>query len=98
MAELRASGWKPVILGPVESAKANPGSLKKAIKANCWVCCSAGADPGTRFAVRDCTLEDVCPLWPHRPWQHIKGGLVYNEDGVAVAPGSDAETDDEDAE
>lgn len=97
MRELRASGWKPVILNPVEAAKASPGSLKKAIKAMCWVCCGAGADPGVKFHVRDCGLEDKCPLWPHRPWQTIKGGLTLDEEGVqVVAAGSDDGEDDSD--
>lgn len=91
MRELRAAGWKPVILNPVEKAKENPGSLKLAVKAHCWTCCGAGADAGVKFHVRDCAVKS-CSLWPHRPWQTIKGGLAMNAEGVLeVAPGSEDE-------
>lgn len=76
MAEMRAGGWKPVHLDPVEKARANPGSLKMAIRAFCWMCNGGGADPGVRFRVRDCGLSDKCTLWPHRPWQNAKGQIV----------------------
>lgn len=89
MAEKRAAGWKPVQLNPVEKAKANPGSLKLAIRAHCWTCSGAGADPGTKFHVRDCKVHN-CALWPHRPWQTAKGGLTMSEDGrLVVADGSE---------
>lgn len=94
MRELRAAGWKPVLLNPVEAAKAAPGSVKKAVKAYCWTCVGAGADTGAKFRVRDCTLGEKCALWPHRPWQTIKGGIVYNEDGEQVAT-PDSENIDE---
>ena len=94
MAEKRAAGWKPMQLNPVEKAKANPGSLKLAIRAHCWTCCGAGADPGTKFHVRDCRSFS-CALWPHRPWQNAKGGLTMGEDGaLVVAEGSDGDEGD----
>lgn len=97
MRELRASGWKPVVLNPVERAKANPNSLKAAIKAACWVCVGTDADPGAKFRVRDCAVGEKCPLYPHRPWQAIKGGvsISYDETGAEVVEGADDESDDE---
>lgn len=89
MAEKRAAGWKPVVLNPAQKAKANPGSIKMAVKAHCWVCCGAGADPGVKLQVRDCTVK-ACNLWPHRPWQTAKGRLVIGEDGMLLAEGRDA--------
>lgn len=90
MAEKRAAGWKPVVLNPVEKAKANPGSVKMAVKAHCWTCSGAGADPGVKLQVRDCGVK-TCNLWPHRPWQTAKGRLLIGEDGVMVAEGRDAD-------
>lgn len=96
MSEMRANGWKPTVLNPVEKAKANPGSLKLAIKAHCWTCSGAGADAGVKFHVRDCRVKN-CALHPHRPWQNIKGGLVEGELGQMVVAGGEAadENDDE---
>lgn len=100
----REAGWKPVMLNPVEKAKANPGSLKMAIKAHCWTCSGAGADPGTRLHVRDCKVLTCC-LWPHRPWQTAKGGFVEGEHGQLIVAGSEqggsadaADDDDADGE
>lgn len=89
MAEKRATGWKPVILNPVLKAKAHPGSVKMAVKAHCWTCCGAGADPGVKLHVRDCSVTS-CNLHPHRPWQTAKGRLLIGEDGTLVAEGHDA--------
>jgi hypothetical protein len=89
MAQKRAAGWKPIVLNPVEKAKANPGSVKMAVKAHCWTCCGAGADPGVKLHVRDCSVKS-CNLWPHRPWQNAKGSFSLNEAGELVAEGKDA--------
>jgi hypothetical protein len=91
MREMRAAGWKPVHRNPEEQAQANPGSLKAAIKAFCWGCVGADADPGAKFRVRDCTVTR-CSLHPHRPWQNVKGGhtQVVGENGE-VLPSDDSE-------
>ncbi len=89
MAAKRAAGWKPIILNPVEKARANPGSVKMAVKAHCWTCCGAGADPGVKLHVRDCGVKS-CNLWPHRPWQNAKGSFTLGEQGELVAEGRDA--------
>lgn len=81
MRELRESGWKPVYRNPVEQAQDKPNSLKAAIKAHCWICVGADSDPGAKFRVRDCAVGAKCPLFPHRPWQNVKGGVALNEHG-----------------
>lgn len=93
MAELRASGWKPTHRNPVEQAEAKPGSLKLAIKAFCWTCVGADADPGAKFRVRDCGVKK-CSLHPHRPWQTAKGGVQLNEEGVLEGTADSEDTDD----
>lgn len=64
----KAAGIKTKTLNPVEKAKANPRSLKSAIRAFCWTCEGGDADSGVRWRVGNCEITD-CPLWPHRPWQ-----------------------------
>ncbi|WP_144267145.1 hypothetical protein [Comamonas thiooxydans] len=81
LAQMRAEGWKPVHRTPVEQARDNPNSQKAAIKAFCWICVGADADPGAKFRVRDCDVGPKCPLHPHRPWQNVKGGVSLNADG-----------------
>ncbi len=93
MRELREAGWKPVYRNPVEQAQDKPGSLKAAIKAFCWTCEGADADPGTKFRVRDCKVGPKCALYPHRPWQNVKGGVTVNEAGELQA--SDDNTEDD---
>lgn len=95
MRELRAQGWKPVHKNPVEQAHEKPGSMKAAIKAFCWLCVGADADPGAKFRVRDCAVGAKCPLFQHRPWQHVKGGVSLNEDGVLAAEGDSEDTSEE---
>lgn len=70
--EMRDAGWAPIHLTPVQQAHASPNSLKKAIKAYCWLCVGADADPGAKQRVRDCAVGPKCPLFPHRPWQNLK--------------------------
>lgn len=82
MREMREAGWKPVHRNPVEQAQDKPGSMKAAIKAFCWICVGADADPGAKFRVRDCDVGPKCPLFPHRPWQNVKGGIGLNSEGV----------------
>lgn len=94
MREMRAAGWKPVRLNPVEAAQAKPNSLKLAIKAHCWTCVGADADPGAKFRVRDCAVGAKCSLHPHRPWQTVKGGIRYDEAGELMADQDHDEDDD----
>jgi hypothetical protein len=95
MNAMRAAGWKPVLLNPVEKALANPKSTKLAIVAHCWTCSGANADPGVKFRVRDCSVKS-CALWPHRPWQSIKGGFVEGEEGRLVPTAESEGTDESD--
>jgi hypothetical protein len=95
MRELRAAGWKPVHRNPVEQAEANPNSLKAAVKAFCWTCVGADADPGAKFRVRDCSVTK-CSLHAHRPWQAVKGGeLVAGQDGELLGSADTEDTNDE---
>jgi hypothetical protein len=95
MRELRAAGWKPVHRNPVEQAEANPNSLKAAIKAFCWTCVGADADPGAKFRVRDCGVKS-CSLHAHRPWQSVKGGeMVTGQDGELLGSDDTEDTNDE---
>ena len=50
-------------LNPMEAAKADPKSRKKAIAAKCFDCCCF-----QRKEVTLCPAQD-CPLWNLRPWQ-----------------------------
>lgn len=68
MAEMRADGWKPVVLTPTEKAKANPTSKSLAIRAHCWECVGGENADNARAQVRDCPVMK-CALRPHRPWQ-----------------------------
>ena len=90
MREMREAGWKPVHRNPVEQAREKPNSTKAAIKAYCWLCNGADADPGAKYRVRDCTTGPRCPLYAHRPWQNIKGGIGLNAEGV-LEPTTDSE-------
>lgn len=92
MRELRAAGYKPVQLNPVEKARANPRSLKLGIRAHCWICCGGDSDPGVKLRVRDCGLKEKCTLWVHRPWQTATGRV--DADGIGVD--ADVEGDDDD--
>ena len=89
--EMRAAGWKPVVLNPVDKANANPRSLKLAIRAHCWNCMGQNSDPGVKLRIRDCAILN-CALHPHRPWQTVSG--VLNEFGL-LNPG-EIEADQED--
>lgn len=63
--ELRRESKIPTVkmLNPIEAAKANPKSRKKAIAAKCYDCCG-----NNRQEVTLCEIAD-CPLWALRPWQ-----------------------------
>lgn len=61
-------GIKTVIKNPIEKARENPTSLRKAINGKCWDCIGAGQDPNPRRAIRKCVIKD-CTLWPVRPFQ-----------------------------
>lgn len=70
MAAKREAGEKLVYRDPIEKAIADPTSKTKALKAKCWECVGAGDDPGAKQTIGECTSFD-CPLWPHRPYQHL---------------------------
>lgn len=95
MREMRAAGWKPVHKNPIEQALDKPNSLKAAIKAKCWECVGGDHDPGAKFRVRDCAVGARCPLYPHRPWQTVKGGVQTDADGVTVANDDSEDTNDD---
>ena len=63
----------PEYLTPTQKAKANPKSRALAIDANCYECVGGNSSEGYKRLVRDCGLEGKCSLWPHRPWQDVKG-------------------------
>lgn len=88
MREMRASGWKPVVLNPREKAKANPKSLKLAIRAHCWECCGGDAKGNNvRQRVHECDLIEKCALWPHRPWQKLgAAGAQEPDDDIVETP------------
>lgn len=65
--ELKAAGLL-VRQSPIERAKADPFSLRKAITAFCYHCMGGDGEPGARKHVRECTFRN-CPLYPVRPWQ-----------------------------
>lgn len=66
--EMRANGETVERLDPIEKAARNPSSLRAAVNGKCWDCQGAGADPGTRRAIRECPATR-CPLWNVRPYQ-----------------------------
>jgi hypothetical protein len=63
---VKAGLWNRIALPLIEQAEA--GSLPAAIKLMCLDC--SGWE---RNDVRDCVI-DWCPLYPHRPYQEVKGG------------------------
>lgn len=67
MRDMRARGESVERLDPIEKARQNPKSLRKAINGKCWDCQGGNADPGTRARIRDCTA--TCTLNPVRPYQ-----------------------------
>jgi hypothetical protein len=104
MQELRAKGELHIErLDPVEKARRNPKSKTLAIKAHCWECMGAGADPNTKQNIRDCGVT-TCALHPHRPWQNVSGRsldqMTEAEIEAAAQEGIDQgdDADDEDAD
>ena len=87
-AERRAAGIAPVRLDPLQRAKENPKSLRKAITAKCWDCVGAGADPNPRAEIRHCP-DTACPLHPVRPYQKKSSEKPINEEEQAL-PGTHA--------
>lgn len=94
LAEMRAAGWKPTHLSPVEAAEAKPTSLKLAIRAHCYTCVGEDADPGYKARVRDCSVTR-CALHRHRPWQDHTGRAQQTEDGVNFEEDDGAEPRDD---
>lgn len=61
-------GIKVVVMTPHERWETNKTSLRYSINAKCWECQGAGADPGTKDAIRECIATD-CALHSVRPYQ-----------------------------
>ena len=64
----KESGVKTVVMTPIEKSQKFPKSLRYAINGKCYDCQGAGADPGTKEAIRDCEAVD-CTLHAVRPYQ-----------------------------
>jgi hypothetical protein len=64
----REAGETVERLDPIERARRNPQSRALAIAAKCWDCQGAGADPGTRQRIGECSITR-CPLHSVRPHQ-----------------------------
>ncbi len=58
----------PARKNPIERAKEDPASLRKAITAKCYECVGMDGDPSFRETIRTCTGFS-CPLYPVRPYQ-----------------------------
>lgn len=73
--ELREHGQRPIIVNPIDKARQNPLSLRKAVTAKCYECMGF-----EKMAVRDCTSPG-CPLFNVRPWQNYRiSASALNED------------------
>lgn len=57
----------PPKLNPIERAKLDPKSMRKAITAMCFDCIGGDHDPDFRGRIKDCPCTD-CPLYYHRPY------------------------------
>lgn len=53
---------------PLEKAKEQPTSLRRAITAKCYDCIGRNADPDWRGSIRNCLCTD-CPLYVVRPFK-----------------------------
>lgn len=71
MEEIKQPMSKPN-LSPVEYARAHPRSFRAAIRAYCWTCEGADADPCVNWRIGNCEITD-CPLWNFRPYQQNFG-------------------------
>lgn len=58
----------PAFKNPIDKAKENPESLRRAITAKCYECVGMDGDPGYRETIRTCTSK-TCPLFHLRPYQ-----------------------------
>lgn len=96
MAAMREQGLikRGEVLDPLEKARANPRSLKLAIRAMCWQCEGGFADPGVRQRVGLCPNAQ-CPLWNHRPWQKKADGASADA-GLEDEADNDSDSDDGD--
>jgi hypothetical protein len=65
----------PVFKNPIEKAKEEPASLRKAITAKCYECVGMDGDTNFRATIRTCTSYD-CPLYAVRPYS---AKLVFQE-------------------
>ena len=66
--ERSAAGIKIEVLDPIEKARQNPHSLRRAINGKCYDCIGRNADPNWRKSIRECIVVD-CSLWNVRPYQ-----------------------------
>ncbi len=64
-------------MDPVERFNTRHKTRGLAIAAKCWDCMGAGADPNTKFAIRDCPSGSTCTLWTFRPFQKLKGAKAW---------------------
>ena len=61
----------PIKLNPIQRAKEDPNSLRKAITGKCYECVGMGEDANFRETIKTCTSFS-CPLYPVRPYQNKK--------------------------
>lgn len=65
-AKLKSGEIEVQRLDPIEKSKANPGSMKLAIRAHCYDC--VGRDTGYISDIRNCEIIE-CALHRFRPYQ-----------------------------
>ena len=58
----------PTTKNPIERAKEQPDSLRRAITAKCYECVGMDGDANFRETIRTCASYE-CPLYPVRPYQ-----------------------------
>ena len=68
----RYEGPRAPYMTPIERHKAKPTSWKKAIASHCYSCEGEDADPGWRWRIGNCLIED-CALYSFRPYQKLHG-------------------------
>lgn len=71
--EMREQGMMPYDRKtPTESARQDPKSKVKAIKAMCYECVGGGHATNWRDEVKYCAVANKCPLYAHRPYKTDK--------------------------
>ena len=56
-------------LDPMQKAQQNPESLRKAVNAACYDCVGGSHTLNWREEVRNCPLQQKCPLWNVRQYK-----------------------------